>query len=212
MSEPEKIDTIYRIKENSKAYALIVATAITFIALMFVSTAITVYFLNQSIDPNVVATVDQLSQHHLATSAWQLISAAIIAVNGIISVFAYYQFRKWLRVHNVNLASKEKFKVKIWPILGMGFVIALAFGVLGGLIAVTNTTLHGLDPVSIYNALKSGSIYGILSVLIFLPIAGIIIVYLGPKTYHYLEAWEERHKFPDLPDHLGKNKDQTNPN
>lgn len=200
MSSDNKENRMEGIKERSKGYAIIVATAVTFIMLMFVSTAITLYFLGLSIDPSVMGTIESISQHHLSTAGWQVASSIIIAVNAIISVFAYYQFRRWFRLHNQNLAYKEKFRPKFWPLVGMGFMISGAFGVLGGFITVTHTTLQGLDPVSIYNALDSGSIYGILAVLIALPITGIIIVRLGPATYHYIEKWEKEHHLPDIPD------------
>lgn len=208
MSKPEDKKnpiSLDEIREYSKGYAVIVATACTFIALMFVSTGISLYFIGQSIDPDVIATVEALSHHHATTTGWQLISGVVIGVNAIASFFAYRLFRKLFRVHNQNLAKQEKFKVKFWPIVSMGFVIAIAIGILEAMITATNTSLHGLDPVSIYHALDSGSIYGIISVLIALPVVGVIIIHLGLKTYKYVADWEERHKkFPDLPDHLGK--------
>lgn len=187
-------------KRRTKGYTIIVLTAVTFILLMFVSTAGTLYFAGQSIDPNVISTVENASQHHLSTLGWQILSAVIVGINAIISVLAFRVFRKWFRMHNENLAYKDNFRPKLLPIASMGFVVAFALGILGAMIGVTHTTLHGLDPVSIYYALESGSIYGILSVLIALPLVGIIIAYLGPKTYHYVEDWEKRHGVPDIPE------------
>lgn len=210
MAEPENKEkrhfSIEDAREAGKAYGVIVATALTFIGLMFATTTISLYFIGQSLDPNVVATVAAMSGKHLTTTGWQFISAFVIGVNAIVSYLAYQIFKKWFRIHNQNLARQEKFKIKLWPIASMGFVIAGAVGVLEAMITVTNTSLHGLDPQSIYQALSSGSIYGIIAVLVALPVLGIIIVYLGKKTYEYVEGWEQRHKLPDLPEHLRKEK------
>lgn len=213
MSEPENKEkkhfSLEDAREAGKGYAVIVATALAFIGLMFATTTISLYFLGQSLDPSVVAAVAAMSGKHLSTIGWQFISAFVIGINAIVSYLAYTLFKKWFRIHNQNLAQREKFKIKLWPIASMGFVIAGAVGVLEAMISVTNTSLHGLDPVSIYQALDSGSIYGIIAVLVSLPVLGIIIVYLGTKTYKYVEGWEERHKLPDLPDHLKKDKQDT---